>query len=93
MSSVGTAASGAVGRLLTGRRAGHDDYVFCAADRFWFRPVYTEGKCPLCGVEAPGGTPPLPLLVRIDRLALGMAVLAFVSVNMAAVVLFMFLKP
>jgi len=86
--------SGAVGRLLARPRArrDHDGYAFCPEDAFWFRPAYTEGKCPLCGELAPGGEPQLPLLLRSDRSWLGMAALALESVGMLALVLFMYFR-
>ena len=86
MTSVGTGVSRSAGR---GPR---DGYVLCPEDRFWFRPSYTEGKCPLCGMVAPGGAPPLPLLRRIDRSWLGLALLALESLGMMALVLFMYFK-
>ena len=92
MSSVGRAVSGAADRLLARPRGRRDGYVFCPEDGFWFRPTYTEGKCPLCGEVAPGGGPPLPLLVRIDRFLLGMSVLALVSLGTSALVLFMYFE-
>lgn len=88
MSSLG----GVAGRVLARPRDRDDDYAFCAEDRFWFRPRYTEGRCPLCGAIVPGGAPPPPLLARVDRAWLGLAVLAFVSMAMSALVLFMYLK-
>jgi hypothetical protein len=84
--------SGAAGRLLARPRGRTDGYAFCPEDGFWFRPSYTEGKCPLCGVVAPGGAPPLPPLRRIDRSWLGMAALTLESLGMLALVLFMYLK-
>ena len=86
MTSVGTGVSRSAGR---GPR---DGYVLCPEDRFWFRPSYTEGKCPLCGAVAPGGAPPLPPLRRIGRSWLGIAGLALESLGMLALVLFMYLK-
>jgi len=86
VTSVGTGVSRSAGR---GPR---DGYVLCPEDRFWFRPSYTEGKCPLCGMVAPGGAPPLPLLRRIDRSWLGLALLALESLGMMALVLFMYFK-
>ena len=92
MSSVGRAVSGAADRLLARPQGRHDGYVLCAEDGFWFRPTYTEGKCPLCGEVAPGGGPPLPRVLRIDRLFVGMAVLALASVGMSVLVLFMYFE-
>ena len=92
MSSVGRTVSGAAGRLLVRPRERSDGYVLCPADGFWFRPSYTEGKCPLCGEVAPGGAPALPRLLRIDRSWLGMAGLALESLGMLALVLFMYFK-
>jgi len=80
------------GRLLARPREHSDGYAFCETDGFWFRPSYTEGKCPLCGEVAPGGAPPLPLLRRMDRSWLGMAGLALESLAMLALVLFMYFK-
>jgi hypothetical protein len=78
--------------LLARPRERHDGYVLCPEDSFWFRPSYTEGKCPLCGMVAPGGAPPLPLLRRIDRSWLGLALLALESLGMMALVLFMYFE-
>jgi len=90
--SVARTVSGAAGRLLARPRERRDDYAFCPEDSFWFRPTYTEGKCPLCGAVAPGGAPRLPLLRRTDRSWLGMAGLALESLGMLALVLFMYFK-
>jgi hypothetical protein len=88
VSSVG------VGRLLARprRRRDRDDYAFCSEDAFWFRPAYTDGKCPLCGEVAPAGAPPLPLLLRSDRSWFGLAVLVVESLAMLTLVLFMYFK-
>jgi hypothetical protein len=78
--------------LLARPRERGDGYALCPEDGFWFRPSYTEGKCPLCGEVAPGGAPPLPLLRRMDRSWLGMAALALESLGMLVLVLFMYFK-
>jgi hypothetical protein len=67
-------------------------YAFCAEDRFWFRPGYTGGRCPLCGEPAQGEVRPLPLLRQIDRSALGVAGLAFLSLAMLVLVLVLYFK-
>ena len=92
MSSVGRTVSDVAGRLLARPREHSDEYALCPENKFWFRPAYTEGKCPLCGAVAPGGAPPLPLLRRTDRSWLGMAGLALESLGMLALVLFMYFK-
>jgi hypothetical protein len=84
--------SSAVGRLLgrPRRRGDRDGYAFCSEDGFWFRPAYTDGKCPLCGEFAPA--PRLPLLLRSDRSWLPMVVLTLESLGMLALVLLMYFK-
>jgi hypothetical protein len=69
-----------------------DGYALCPNDRFWFRPAYTEGRCPLCGEVAPGGEPPLPLLLRLDGFSLGLVLVALVSLGMSALVLAMYFQ-
>ena len=69
-----------------------DEFAFCPEDQYWFRPAYTGGKCPLCGAVAPGGAPPAPLLVRMDRSWLGVALFTFWSLSMSALVLFMYFE-
>jgi hypothetical protein len=81
-----------VGRLLARPQRRRDDYVLCPEDRFWFRPTYTDGTCPLCGAAAPGGAPPLPLLRRMDRSRLAMVGLTLESLAMLAFVVFMYFK-
>jgi hypothetical protein len=92
VSSVGRTLSGAAGRLLARPEGRRDGYAFCREDGFWFRPSYTEGKCPLCGEVALGGAPPLPLLLRIDGPWLWMAGLVLESLGMLALVLLMYFK-
>jgi hypothetical protein len=92
VSSVGRTVSGAAGRLLGRPQERREDYVCCPEDGFWFRPSYTEGKCPVCGEVAPVGASPLPLLLRSDRSWLGLAALALESLGMLALVLLMYFK-
>lgn len=84
----------AVGRLLARPRdaEAREDYAFCTEDRYWFRPEYTEGKCPLCGKVVPGGAPPQPLLARMDRSWFGVGLLALESLGMIALVLIMYFR-
>jgi hypothetical protein len=68
----------------------HDGYVLCAEDGYWFRPAYTDGKCPLCGETARGGAPPPPLVARIDGALLGLAAFSLLSFGMTALVMFIY---
>jgi hypothetical protein len=92
VSSVGRTVSGAAGRLRGRPRERSDGYAFCTKDGFWFRPSYTEGKCPLCGEVAPVEHSALPRLARIDRSWLGVGGLALESLVMVALVLFMYFR-
>lgn len=91
--TVGVRSVGGAAAVLRARLQRHrDSYAFCPEDRFWFRPLYTAGKCPLCGEAAAEGAPPLPLLVRFDRFWVGMGALTLVSLGMSALVLYMYFK-
>jgi hypothetical protein len=92
MSSIGRALSGGPRRLFARQQADRADYAFCAKDRYWFRPSYTEGKCPLCGEPAPRGAGTAPLWARAGRSWYGLAVLALESLGMLTLVLFMYFK-
>lgn len=92
VSSVGRTVSGAAGRLFARPQARREDYAFCATDNFWFRPSYTEGRCPLCGEVAAGGAPPAPRSRLAGRSWLGLAGLALESLAMVVLVLFMYFK-
>lgn len=92
MISVNRFVSGLGDRLQTRRQERGSEYAFCPNDRFWFRPAYTEGTCPLCGEVAPTGVGHLPLLQRLDRSWLGVGGLALESLGMLALVLFMYFK-
>jgi hypothetical protein len=91
MSTVAT-ARGAAGRLIAPLRGRGDSYAVCPEDGFWFRPVYTGGKCPLCGEKLASGAPRLPLLLRIDRFVLAMGALGLVSLAMCGLVLYLFFR-
>lgn len=89
MIGIGRTVSGAAGRLFARPEARHEGYAFCSQDGFWFRPAYTEGKCPLCGTVALGGAPP-PRWRQLDRSWFGVAALALESAVMLGLVLFMY---
>ncbi|HZS29853.1 MAG TPA: hypothetical protein VFA37_01200 [Gaiellaceae bacterium] len=75
---------------LRGRR---ESYAVCREDGFVFRPLYTGGRCPLCGEEAiDDGSGRLPLLVRFDRFRLGLAMLVLASLAMCILVLVMYFQ-
>lgn len=79
----GAAAAGAVAET----RERSDGFALCSVDRFWFRPAYTGGKCPLCGSYAAGGTPELSAWARLDRVSLGLGVLGVALLAMLIAVL------
>ncbi|HWD63358.1 MAG TPA: hypothetical protein VG369_12730 [Humibacter sp.] len=91
MSTAGKAVGGG-SRLRVRPRDPTVGYAFCPDDRFWFRPAYTEGKCPLCGEVAPDGAAPSSRLAGIDRSWLGVGGLALLSVAMLALVLYMYFR-
>ena len=84
--------SSIAGRLRARPRDRTDGYAFCRKDRFWFRPSYTEGRCPLCGMSAPEGAARSPRLAGIDRSWLGIGGLALLSLAMLALVLYMYFR-
>lgn len=79
-------------RLLARPQERGSEYAFCPDDRYWFRPAYTEGVCPLCGRIVAGGTPATPLLARFDRSWTGVGLLALESLGMIVLVLLMYFK-
>lgn len=92
MSSAGSTSTGVAAGSLAQPQRRPDGYALCREDGFWFRPAYTEGKCPLCGEAALGGAPPLPLLLRIDGPWLWMAGLVLESLGILTLVLLMYFK-
>jgi hypothetical protein len=94
-SDVSSVVGRAAGRVLpqprARARARTDGYAFCPDDGFWFRPAYTEGKCPLCGEAAPEGVP-RSRLAQMEPSWLGIAGLALLSLVMLALVLYMYFR-
>ena len=91
MNRVRRAVNRVSGRLRTPPPERRDGYAFCRGDAFWFRPAYTEGKCPLCGI-APAGAPPAGFLEGVGRSWYGFAALTVESLGMLALVLFMYFR-
>jgi hypothetical protein len=75
-------------QLVTWRevRRAADVQAICPVDSWPFRPRYTEGRCPLCGWEAPGAVVRLPLSRRLDSFSwmalslIGLSVLMLILV-------------
>jgi hypothetical protein len=65
-----------------------DRYVLCPEDGTWFRPLYTDGMCPLCGEPIAEEERGLPLLMRADGFWLGLGALVLSSLGMCALVLY-----
>jgi len=65
-----------------------DDYVLCPEDGSWFRPLYTDGRCPLCGEPVADEVRELPLLLRLDGFRIGIGALVVTSLGMGALVLY-----
>jgi hypothetical protein len=75
-------------RLRPRLRPRAEEYVLCPVDGSWFRPLYTDGMCPLCGEPVAEETRGLPWLMRADGFWIGMAALGIVSLGMTALVLY-----
>ena len=61
-----------------------DHYVLCPEDGSWFRPLYTDGMCPLCGEPVAQEERGLPSLLRIDGFVIGFAAVASRATNAAS---------
>lgn len=85
--AVKSALGGAAGRVRAGLRGRGEHYALCPQDGFFFRPLYTDGKCPLCGEVIADESSRLPLLMRFDRFRFGMTMLVAVWIVMSALVL------
>ena len=88
IASKPSAAFARIGNALGRRR---DRYAYCPTDEHWFRPLYTEGNCPLCG-RAASEVPPTPLLMRMDRFTAAVAAMAVVSVAMGVLVVITYFR-
>ena len=78
--------SAIAGRLRLRPRG--DEYVLCPEDGSWFRPLYTDGMCPLCGEPVSEEERGLPFLLRLDGFRIGIAALVLASLAMSALVLY-----
>ena len=65
-----------------------EQYVLCPEDGTWFRPLYTDGMCPLCGEPVAEEEPGLPLLMRVDGVRAGVVALGITSLCMTVLVLY-----
>jgi hypothetical protein len=65
-----------------------DEYVLCPEDGTWFRPLYTDGMCPLCGEPVAEEERGLPWLLRLDGFRIGVGALVISSLGMTALVLY-----
>jgi hypothetical protein len=76
-------------QLLSWREARRsvDVQVVCPVDSWPFRARYTDGRCPLCGWEAPGAVVSLPLSRRIDSFSwMALSLIAVSAVMLVLVV-------
>lgn len=78
-----------VGTEPLGRR-GREPQAVCPVDDWAFTPRYTEGRCPLCGWEAPAGVE--PTRGGDDWFWAGMAILVAVSVAMGVLVVLAYVR-
>jgi hypothetical protein len=90
-SNVTSFFAGLEARLRSLRERRREVFSWCPEDRYWFRPLYTDGSCPLCGRRAEE-VPPAPLLVRMDRFVAAVGVLAAASVAMGILVVITYIK-
>jgi len=77
-----------VSAIATRLRPHRDEYVLCPEDGAWFRPLYTDGMCPLCGEPVAEEERGLPLLLRLDGFRIGVGALVISSLGMCALVLY-----
>lgn len=91
LAAIVSKPSDALARIGNALRRRRDRYAYCPTDEHWFRPLYTEGNCPLCG-RAASEVPPTPLLVRMDRFTATVAAMAVASVAMGVLVIITYLR-
>jgi hypothetical protein len=82
---------GVVSATLTRLRHRADPQAVCPVDQWAFTPRYTEGRCPLCDWEAPGGEA-YAGHSGTDLFWPGMAVLLLVSLVMGILVVLTYLR-
>jgi hypothetical protein len=84
-------APGVVSTALARLRRHPDPQAICPIDQWAFTPRYTEGRCPLCDWQAPGGEAYVGHTGR-DLFWPGMAVLLVVSLAMGILVVLTYLR-
>jgi hypothetical protein len=82
---------GGVSAVLERLRHRPDPQAICPVDQWAFAPRYTEGRCPLCDWQAPGGEAYAGHTGR-DLFWPGMAVLLLVSLVMGILVVLTYLR-
>jgi hypothetical protein len=80
-----------VSAALARLRRRSDPQAICPVDQWAFTPRYTEGRCPLCDWQAPGGESYVGRTGR-DLFWPGMAVLLAVSLAMGILVVLTYLR-
>jgi hypothetical protein len=88
----GEAAGVSAGTEPPGRRTrgGREPQAVCPVDDWAFTPRWTEGRCPLCGWEAPADA--AAARGGGDWFWAGMAILLAVSVAMGALVVLAYVR-
>ncbi len=82
---------GGMSLTLARLRRHSDPQAICPVDQWVFTPRYTEGRCPLCDWQAPGGESYAGRTGR-DLFWPGMAVLLVVSLVMGILVVLTYLR-
>ena len=88
---AGGRKGGLVSAVLGRLRRHPDPQAICPVDQWAFTPRYTEGRCPLCDWEAPGGEA-YAGQHGTDLFWPGMAVLLLVSLVMGILVVLTYLR-
>jgi hypothetical protein len=87
--SAGQLVTGGAAAMSTAAATRADPRVraLCPIDDWEFKPLYTDGTCPLCGWAPPAYVHRPPLFHRLDWFWAGMGAMAIVSVAMLIAVL------
>jgi hypothetical protein len=83
--------AGDMSAVLSRLRRRDDPQAICPVDSWAFTPRYTEGRCPLCDWQAPGGENHAGRTAS-DLFWPGMAVLLLVSLAMGILVVLTYLR-